>query len=201
MKYIYLQHIPKTGGTSVRHFFLKKQRQRIPVRFVWSSDWRKAHEPFKTKAQICRLTKHNVTPENLFMCVFLRDPIEHSRSLYSWIKKYRPHPYHKYANKVDFTTWLKEYEPLKDYYCNYLAPNARTAEKALKNLKHFDYVGSLETINQDMNRILNMMGFRFKYDGTHYAGTRTVKFEVTKSHIEIIKARRPEDFKLMESLK
>lgn len=189
MEYYYLQHIPKTAGTSIRHF-MKKHGQRHGFKFIWSNDWGRPHDTFRTKDEIAKLAK--VPANKITTFTFLRSPYEHSRSLYSWIRKYKPHPYHQEVLRTPFTKWLETYGPLSNYFCGFLG--GKTSEEAAENLRQFDYVGMTENVDYLMNIMLKKYRLDFSNSRRYYA---TEPFKITKHQKQLIERRRREDFKLL----
>ena len=191
MKYYYLQHIPKTAGTSIRHF-MWKHGPKHNFKFIWSNDWGRPHERFRPKEEIAKLAK--VPIHKLTTFTFLRDPYEHSRSLYLWIRKDTNHPYHKQVSKIPLTRWLQTYKPLENYFCKFLGGGP---DQAARNLATFDYVGFIENVDLVMNTMLGEYNLKFEGSKRYYV-TKHLKINQQQKHI--IRERRPLDFQLLGKL-
>jgi hypothetical protein len=55
--------------------------------------------------------------------------------------------------------WIEEF--LEDSFCKFLSPKEPTAFAALQNLKSLDFVGFTETLENDMNRMLDILEYAY----------------------------------------
>ncbi|MHA2055267.1 MAG: sulfotransferase family 2 domain-containing protein [Candidatus Hodarchaeales archaeon] len=184
MIYCLFHHIPKTGGTSIKHFM-----QSSKLNFCENLNGKRNHIKYLPKKE---LKKRLGLDCDLFTFTFLRDPVEQSRSLYSYVKSHKNHLWHKKTVQLTLEEWIEEF--LEDSFCKFLSPKEPTAFAALQNLKSLDFVGFTETLENDMNRMLDILEYGGKYDGRHHLKGK--KFPITAKQIKLIKEKRPEDFKL-----
>lgn len=179
-------HMPKTGGTSLRNFFKRKKVRTI----------HRGHKQYCSKERLSKIYISD-DPLNGYSIVFLRDPVKHTESLYTYIKATKAHRFHQLANTVSFEQFIVKFPLLPDYFCRYLScydtKMAADVDEALQNIQEIDFIGFTETLSKDISTILKNLGYDFSYDGTHRLKSKK-RVVATPKEEELIRKIRKNDY-------
>lgn len=169
MKCFYFYDCPRTGGTSIKHW-VRKQSSIKRIHYGDGRGWH--HVPFNSREEISNLAPSGFK-ENFFTFTILRDPIEHTASLYAKIRKHKNHGYKSRLLKFEFNEWIGKIfeddrktspDPWGFSFVRFYDPKTHDLEQAIKNIESMDFVGFTERLNQDMDSMLKIAGTKEKFD-------------------------------------
>lgn len=189
---IHFFHIPRTGGMSLYKFWGgKKIRKRFGIQL--HNNGHAAYRPYTCPS-----------------FVFLRDPIEHAVSLFTYLKTHR-HPRAKATLKVQgmtFAQWIRRPGVRPGSFTCFLSGNKSHSreeelELALKAIKDITFIGFTKHLGRDMNIILkDIARVPVRWDGTrHNANVAAKKPRLSKADKDLIKKLRAEDYVLIRHVK
>lgn len=182
---LWLVHVPRTGGTSMTRFFNKINDQ---VKFV-----RFGHDKFSGHV-LEQMEKAN--KRKVYTFTIIRDPVSHTRSLYSFLKQSGSHPKRHTAQK-SFTEWIKTFDELPNYFCKFYDHKGQgDLERAKKVLGRMDFVIHTNDLGNGINRILASLGINTRFDGTHVSNFSKPK--MSEDQIRLIKNLRANDYELIK---
>ena len=197
MKYYYFYDCPRTGGTTFKRWCRNGQIKRVC--FGDEKDWH--HVPFKPRAELERLVPNG---GELFTFTILRDPIEHTASLYAKIKRHK-HGYRPVIQHLSFDQWIngkfkEDAKTMPDPWgfsmVKFYDPKTHCLNQAIKNIETMDFVGFTDRLNEDLNLMLIESRSKVKFNGPRLnCGIRDF---VVKDQIKaIIREVRKDDYKLV----
>ena len=198
MKHFYFHDCPRTGGTS----FKRWARNHSKVKHVHYGKEGKAwhHIPFNSCGDIGKLT----TSDKLWTFTLLRNPIEHTASLFSKIRQHK-HGYRTKLNGLTFGQWVHGiYEadvgsapaPWGFSMVRFYDPETENLETAIKNIESMDFVGFTDRLDDDLNLLLTTADAHTKFDGRRLNVVRR-SFKITDKDKNVIRRVRADDFKLV----
>lgn len=200
MASFYFYDCPRTGGTSVK---LWCRDNKVLNRLHYGDDkggWH--HVPFKPKSEIDELKPVGV--DKIWTLTFLRDPVEHTASLYAKIRNHK-HSYRDRIRSLTFTKWIHGVfgedvgcapAPWGFSMVRFYDPKSDNLETAIKNVESIDYVGFTDRLVDDMNGFLSMVGEGVKFDGRKL-NVASRNFGISESDRRIIREVRAADFELV----
>ena len=193
-------HIPKTGGSSINWFVNYTDKKLKRTR--WECF---AHDPY-SQGRENELRKKS---GKLVSCTILRCPVEHSRSLYSYIRMREDHNQHEMARDHSFSEWIRKYSVLPNFYVNWWSREQGDlkqlpqfepgppgdVDKVIEILSGIDYVLDTATLRYGFNRVLRELGEEPRFN-THK--NKSPKIKVSDDDVRYIKKIRSEDYKLIK---
>lgn len=201
MKCLYFYDCPRTGGTSIKKWCKSKnnfKRLHYGTRPAWH------HVPFKPLELIDKELRPKNYSQKIWTFTFLRNPYEHTLSLYAKIRNHK-HAYAGKFKKMSFSDWIlgdfpkdvvSTPQPWGFSFVRFYDPETGNLEKAIKNLESIDFIGFTERLNSDMNLFLNKMSSTSKFDNRKLNISQK-NFKVDDKLREIIKQVRSNDYKLV----
>ena len=181
---IHFYHIPRTGGFSVYKFFkiLNANRTKEGKPVIWLSN--NGHTPW--------------APKDCPTFTFLRDPVIHVCSTYSYIRSHKAHRGSKFAQERTLSQWIREVPSIGSFVRFFDRPNG-SLEEAIKRAEKTSIIGFTDRYNEDMNALMDFLNAGVKYNNKkhNFSGKRAVP---TKSDIEFIKKARADDYELIDSI-
>lgn len=200
MKYFYFYDCPRTGGTSFKSWCKGNPHIKRVCYKDSKSDW--FHVPFNPREEIERL----VPGENdLVTFTILRDPIEHTISLYDKISRHKNHAYRSKLAGVSFSEWVhgvfevdrqSSPDPWGFSFVHFYDPKTRDVNVAIKNIESMDFVGFTDKLLDDLNSMLVQHQSAARFDNRRSnAGRRG--FKVSKEDKLKIKLIRADDYALV----
>lgn len=200
MKCFYFYDCPRTGGTSIKHWFKKQQL----IRRIYYGDkkgWH--HVPFKPREEVSQLAPSGLR-DKVFTFTILRDPIEHTASLYAKIRNHK-HGYKPRLTDVTFTEWIEELfegdrktspDPWGFSFVRFYDPKTHKLEQAIKNIESMNFVGFTERLNLDMELMLKLANAKEKFDNRRANNARR-DFKISSVDRMHIKRIRFDDYQLV----
>lgn len=189
MKYGYLYHVPRTGGFTTYKWFSNFGKQGL------TRLYNHGHVPFKTRRQICRLFNKQLDPEELITFTWMRDPVDHAASLYSYIVSHGGHEKWKNFKKgITFSQWIR-CEGLPGSFAKFFDPGRGDPDIAIENLKTLNFIGFTEQLNTDMNLIMNLFQVPTRFNNMKINAAK--KLIVSPVDAALIKERRSADYKVL----
>jgi hypothetical protein len=188
---IHFFHIPRTGGFSIYKFWGKRKiRKRFGVQL--SNNGHTSYRPY-----------------NCPTFTFIRDPIEHARSLYAYIKTHPGMPMHKKVKGLNFSQWIRNRpdhlsKGRPGSFAAFLSGTKRQdpekeLELALKAIDQITFIGFTDNLAQDMNIILrDIAKVDLRWDKTQVNSSARAKPKVSKADKGYIKEVRAADYVLIK---
>jgi hypothetical protein len=199
MECFYFYDCPRTGGTSVKRW--SKSQNNLKRLHYGVKPWH--HVPFKRPDIIDQDLRPRVYTGNISTLTFLRNPLEHTISLYAKIRNHK-HAYASKFQKISFQEWIngdfaKDVETAPEPWgfsmVRFYDPETGNLEKAIYNIESINFVGFTERLNQDMNLFLESIGLLQNYCGNKLnPSQRNFEIDGTK---DIIKEARAQDYQLV----
>lgn len=198
----YFYHVPRTGGFSTYKWFEHLSRQGL------TRLWNDGHTPFKSKAQLVakfgskafEADKINLKSEELITITWLRDPVDHTASLYTYIKSHGGHQKFKgFPEGVTFSEWIR-LEGSPGNYVKFFAPGDGKLETAITNLQTANFVGFTENFNDDMNVLMEVFNIKLKYNNQK-VNSSGQRYQPSKDDIIYLKQRRELDYALVNEFR
>jgi hypothetical protein len=198
----YFYHVPRTGGFSTYKWFEKLSRKE------WTRLWNDGHTPFKSKKQLIakfgsRAMKADgieLKVEDLITITWLRDPVNHSISLYTYIKTHGGEKkFRGFKDGASFSEWIRR-PGSPGNYVKFFAPGDGKLETAIRNLETVDFIGFTETFNSDMDRLMRFLELDIKYNKKKI-NSSSGSFKPSKKDIKHLKERRVEDYILVNEFR
>ena len=199
MKYFYFYDCPRTGGTSFKRW-AKSCPAIERLHFGDGKGWH--HVPFKPRSEISELMpSHDV---DVFTFTILRDPIEHTASLYAKIRTHK----HSYRNKLahlTFNQWItghfeadREQSPAPWGFSmvRFFDPDTGNLDRAIANIESMDFVGFTGRLNQDMELMLNKANACVNFNENRLNVSHR-DFNITPVERVMIKKIRFDDYQLV----
>ena len=129
---------------------------------------------------------------NLIKIVNLRDPVEHTISLHSYIFHYKAYQENEKNIVNDFSKWVRHYD-LEDYFVKFFDEERRDVSWCLNILDDFK-VFNTATLKYDFNQFLAEIGEAKSFD-LHESNLKGV--EISDEDIKYIKNIRSKDYELI----
>jgi len=192
--YVYFFHLPKTGGMSVAGFFGSLAQKKI------IDIGHRGHLKITSKLS---LGNQKFIPDpykrRVWTFSILRDPVQHTKSLYNYIRNNPNHQHHKFALKKTFSQWIRDCKALENYYAKFYTHGNQKLEQMKFSLKCLDFIAFTESLNSDTNKFLDKIGVSMKFDNRHINKSKSNNIIITGSDINYIKnIKRPKDYILMD---
>lgn len=193
----YFYDCPRTGGTTFKVWCKRGKIKR--VRYGGEKEW--YHVPFRPRDEIKTLVPENST---LFTFTLLRNPVEHTASLYAKIRSHK-HAYKKVLEGLTFEQWIKgkfqtdahtSPDPWGFSMVRFYDPITHDLVQAIKNIESMDFVGFTDRLKRDLNLMLNISGSKINFNGPRLNRSRR-DFLIKDDLRKIIKDVRSDDFKLV----
>lgn len=193
MKNFYFYDLPRTGGTSFKRWC--KNRKGIKrVYFGEGKGWH--HVPFESVEKLA--------PGKIWTFTLLRNPIEHTASLYAKIRIHK-HAYRTKLLGLNFNQWIRGIfevdmvsspAPWGFSMVKFFDPVSENLDVAIKNIESMDFVGFTDRLNSDINLMFKKIGVEDAFNGPRLNVARR-SFEVTEGEKKVIRIVRADDFKLV----
>lgn len=200
MKYFYFYDCPRTGGTSFKQW---SRRCETITRLHFGDDKGWHHVPFRPRAAVSELAPA-AQRDKVFTFTLLRDPIEHTASLYAKIRRHK-HSYRKRLSNLKFHQWVHQFfevdrkespAPWGFSMVRFYDPITGDVDRAISNIETMDFVGFTERLTQDMQLMLEQANARAQFDGRRLnPGIR--EFKVSPADRLAIKRIRFDDYQLV----
>lgn len=198
MKYFYFYDCPRTGGTSFKRWALNAPNVKR-VHFGDGRGWH--HVPFRPRSELYELAPEN---QRIFTFTLLRDPVEHTASLYAKIRVHK-HSYRNVLANLSFEKWIKDVfeedrksspAPWGFSMVRFFDPKEGKLENAIANVESIDFVGFTERLNDDLNLMFKKANIKANFDGRRLnPGSR--RFKLTAADRLAIKRIRYDDYQLV----
>jgi len=201
VKCYYFYDCPRTGGTSFKKWCRDGNAKRIY--YGDRKGWH--HVPFKPRSEVCSLVPPNY---NLWTFTLLRDPVEHTASLYAKIREHK-HSYCANLRGLSFNDWITgpfeedsktSPDPWGFSFVRFYDPDTHNLEKAISNIESMDFVGFTERLGEDVNLMLRESGSKTFFNNRKL-NSKARNFIVSDSEKEIIKRVRSDDYKLVNNFR
>jgi hypothetical protein len=179
-------HCPRTGVTSIKiHCEALKKRGLIEFEKTAHRRYKPGeHERLKAKySKVIALT-------------ILRDPVEHTLSLFSYVRADRNNPGYKQAKSLSFSQWLDNWSDVEYFIRYYGSGDIDIAES---NLRQFDHILNTESLKSDFNNVLNELGLPTNFDRHAHKGD-VQRYVAKQDDIKKIKRVRKRDYELLSRL-
>jgi len=186
MKHIWFIHTPRTGGMSIAKFLGKLHRES------------KLYVIHQGHTKHCVTQKEKYAKElgdKVITFTILRDPVEHSRSLYSYMKASKGHNKHPLANNNNFSTWLTKFDEFPYYRIFF---GGQTIESAVNNLLSIDYILYTDKLAVGLNKLLQILNVADRFDNSKINGYP--KPDVSDKDINLIKKIRADDYEILKQI-
>lgn len=199
MIYFYFYDCPRTGGTSIKHWC---KRNNDLKRLYYGQDGGWHHVPFKPLKEIEGLRPQGMV-DRIWTLTFLRNPIDHTVSLYAKIRNHK-HSYKDKLKNLSFSDWIhgdfiKDVDTAPSSWSfsmvNFYSSD-NNLRSAINNIESVDYVGFTDRLTYDMNQFLIKVGTNAKFDGRKL-NTSSKNFKITSDEKKIIREVRSRDFELV----
>jgi hypothetical protein len=199
----YFYHVPRTGGFSTYKWFEKLSRMEL------TRLWNDGHSPFKAKKQIAKkfggrakkLDNIILKPEDLITITWLRDPVSHSISTYTYIKSHGgAKKFRGFRPGMTFSEWIRA-KGSPGNYVKFFAPGDGKLETAIRNMETINFIGFTDNFNNDMNRLMKVFGLsHIKYNNAKI-NSSSGKFKPSEIDIKYLKERRAIDYALVNEFR
>jgi len=141
--------------------------------------------------------------KKLWTLTLLRDPVEHTASLYAKIRNHK-HAYKQVLRGLSFSQWVqgrfqddvKSVPPPWGFSFVRFYDEGGDLATAIENVEKVDFVGFTERLTEDMNLFLNLVGEKRRFNGRRLNMSRR-GFKISGADRKIIKRVRAEDFELV----
>ena len=221
MDKIFFLHIPKAGGTTMTHVFMKNFRKdeifivepKNPIGNYQALD---AEQKKNIKVIEGHFTfgLHEEIGEKPRYITFLREPIDRIISYYYYVKKCRGHYIYDYGQKLSLKDFVSngisiEMDNDQTRYISGIrnipfgSCNNEMLEKAKKNLvKHFEVTGITELFDEALVLSKILFGLKdIRYEIQNKTRQRPAIEQVDKETLEVIKAHNQLDLQLYDFAK
>jgi hypothetical protein len=197
LKHFYFYDCPRTGGTSFKRWSRSSDKIKR-IYFGEGKGWH--HVPFKPRAEIQELfPRHQV-----FTFTLLRNPYEHTASLYAKIRQHK-HSYRKNLAGLSFAQWV--HGPFEADVASspaawgfsmvrFFDPITGDLSTAIKNIETMDFVGFTELLNTDLDLMFKKANIMEKFDGRRL-NNKHRNFKITDEDKAVIRRVRADDFRLV----
>lgn len=193
----YFYHIPRTGGFSTYKWFEDLSKRGL------TRLWNDGHSPYKHKIQLAAKFSPQaqkadgviINPDELITITWLRDPVIHTASLYTYMRSHGGHTtFRNFHEGITFSEWIRSHGSPGNYV-KFFAPNDGKLETAITNLETVNFVGFTENLNGDMNLIMKVFDIKLNYNNekVNFSGQR---HQPSKDDIDYLKKRRELDYAL-----
>lgn len=198
MKHFYFYDCPRTGGTSFKRW-AKKCPTIERLHFGEGKGWH--HVPYRPRSEILELTPPS---RDVFTFTLLRDPIEHTASLYAKIKTHK-HSYRDKLARLTFNQWVtnhfevdreKSPDPWGFSMVRFFDPETGNLDRAIANIESMDFVGFTERLNEDMKLMFKKANVRAEFGGDRL-NAKYRDFSITRVERILIKKIRFDDYALV----
>jgi hypothetical protein len=200
MKYFYFYDCPRTGGTSFKRW---ANQSDIVERLHFGDGKGWHHVPFKPREVVSALAPP-AQRDKVFTFTLLRDPIEHTASLYAKIRRHK-HSYRSKLANLNFDQWIhKHFEedrsksppPWGFSMVRFFDPETEDVGRAIANIETMDFVGFTERLTPDLKLMFQKANTRANFDGRRLnPGIR--EFKITTANRVAIKKIRFDDYQLV----
>lgn len=178
-------HIPKTGGTSIHSYCMNREFKNSQYSYF-------GHERISNKRE-----RELSQKGDLKKFLVIRDPVAHSKSLYSYICTDTAHFQHKETIAMTFSEWIRSYDRFKGgFYIEFLDQENRSLDKAISLLKNV-YILRTESLTEDFNNFLRDNGEDQEFT-LHI--NRSKEIGISLDDEEFIKEIRSQDYELFKIL-
>jgi hypothetical protein len=174
-------HVPRTGGTDLAHSARSWQH----VNFFCNGH--SGYDPALHERLKC---EH----DRVLLTTALRDPVEHTRSLYAYTK-HGGHHLANYSADKSLMQWMRGYpERLIDYFTWFFDRDYAYLPHALATLRKFDRIFDTAHLTDQVNAFLQELNepSRIQTPASPYP-----KGALTAPDIQYIKAIRQQDYRLL----
>ena len=181
---LHFYHIPRTGGFSVYRFFKLMNIERVKQGKKFIVLGNNGHTPWKSK--------------DVPTFTFLRDPVLHVCSTYTYIRSHGAHKGSKFARDRTLSQWIREV-PSIGSFVKFFDRGTGTLDKAIERAAATGFIGFTDRFNDDMNALLEFLKLDVKYNNQrhNFSGKRA---EPSKADIKYIRQVRAEDYELISSI-
>lgn len=146
--------------------------------------------------------------KKVYLATTLRQPINHTKSYWSFAKAATSTGLHKSTIGTNFSAWIRSFSDLPSYFVRYfnhkkpINPNSRdnysksstSLEMAVETIEKFDFVIDTKFLERDMNKMFDQIGVKVKFDEHQNASEKEPISMVDDQYIRDI---RKDDFKLL----
>ena len=191
MKHIYFYDCPRTGGTSFKHWSRRAAGLKR-VYFGGSQIWH--HVPFSPRDKVRELAPKG---SEFYTLTLLRDPVEHTASLYSKIRVHK-HSYREKLKGLSFQNWIygrfeadrkTAPDPWGFSMVRFYDPETGDLNRAIENIESIDFVGFTDRLDKDLNLFLDQIGSNLKYDRSRKNAVRRAYHISPKDRAHILRIR------------
>jgi len=181
---LHFYHIPRTGGFSVYKFFKQMNADRVKQGKKFIVLGNNGHTPWKAK--------------DVPTFTFLRDPVIHVCSTYTYIRSHGAHKGSKFARERTLSQWLRDVKSIGSFVKFFDRPTG-SLEIAIEHAAVTDFIGFTDRFNDDMTEMLKTFKLGVKYNNQrhNFSGRRA---EPSKEDIKFIRKVRAEDYELLHSI-
>lgn len=191
----YFYHVPRTGGFSIYRWFERSSKAGL------TRLYNDGHSPFKSKEQlIAKFSKraenagNPIIPEQFMTITWLRHPVLHAASCYSYAKAHGgAKKFKTFTDGMTFSQWIRQ-KASPGNYVKFFAPGDGKLETAIRNMETIDFIAFTDRFNPDMNAISKLFNIPWPYDGAKVNASNRV--EPNKEDIAYLRERRADDIQL-----
>lgn len=180
---IWFIHVPRTGGMSLAKYLHLIKSNTIKIKHD-------GHAKFSKPVLAALKAKH----KKVVTCTILRDPVSHSMSLWSYLKKHKKHYGHLNANNSNFAHWCHTFKEFP-YYVKFFGEG--NLDKALKVIKNIDFILQTKNLTQDTNQMLKKLNLKANFN---ISINSTSKRKPSLKEAKLIRQIRQDDYTLLKLL-
>lgn len=195
MTILYFIHVPRTGGNSIGAWLNTLDKNNYEIRYDGHARHSvQHHEELKKNGKVIAFT-------------MMRDPVDITASMYSYIKGAKPHRGWRDARKWNFSEWIVKSPESKNFltrwfnnhtWPQFINPTPQdllpSVDFAVETLKNFDYIFDTSTLTRDINNMCQKEGIKTKFD-SHVNGRKHPN--ITAEDIKKIKEFSSRDYELL----
>lgn len=180
---IWFIHVPRTGGMSLAKYLNNIRNKNVIIRH-------RGHEKFSKNTLRNLQSKY----DNVVTCTIIRNPAEHSMSLWTYMQKHKKHYYHKKASHQDFITWARNFKEFP-YYVKFFGQG--DLNKSIQAIGNINYILRTESLKRDVNKMLKDLNLKPTFN---IYSNSTSKRQLTNKELQVIKNIRKKDYQMLRAL-